>query len=216
MAVSTIAIKRFWTEYVPAPTDTDPLAMRAIDWVEYGAVGSLDRSTTCSPVKKLLNVLPLMDRSDPAILAANERMDIIKRAYDAWKLGQETPVEGTPLAAWNGISREQADVLRTFSVRTVEEVASLTDSHLERIRIPALRELIKQAQRFLASADTTRYAQELAQRDRTISEQGQAMADQGEQIKALLAKVNQLAEMVAAKEDEGEETDGKGKRKKAA
>ena len=202
--VNTIAIKRFWTVYVPAPTEADPLAMRAVDWVEYGPVGSLDRSTTCSPVSRIMQTLPMTDRGNPAILAAHERKDIIERQYDAWKQGQEAPVEGTPLAAWNGISREQADVLKVHSIRTVEEVALLGDAHLERIRLPHLRELVKQAQRFLASADTVRYSQELQQRDATIAEQGQLVADQGDQIKALLAKVNELASMVAGKAEEDE------------
>lgn len=196
MAVATLAIKRFWTEYVAAPTEENALAMRGVDWVEYGPVGSLDRSTTCCKVSSLLNVLPMVDRGNTAVLNAHERLSIIKPAYDAWKTGQEAPINGTPLAAWNGLSPEQAEVLRARSVRTVEELAALGDAHLERIPLPNLREIIKQANRFLQSADTVRYAQELANRDGAIEKQGALIADQAEQIRALMSKVSELADMV--------------------
>src|SRR3990172_7527810 len=131
------------------------------------------------------------DQSNPSIVMAHARADIIRRHYRAWKDGQEAPVEGTPIGAWNAVTPEQAEVFRTRGVRTVEDVAALTDAHIERIPIPHMRNLIHQASLFLESREASRAAAALAERDKVIKDQGDQLGAQQAQISALLERIDQ-------------------------
>lgn len=57
---------------------------------------------------------------------------VVEPAYNHWKTGQEEPTVGTPLSAWAGLSRSQAEVLKLLHLRTVEDVAEMNDSAGER------------------------------------------------------------------------------------
>lgn len=102
MSVAQIHIKRFFTQFSPAPTPENPEAMRAVDWVEYGPVGSLDKCTTIDKVSRLRAVVKDTG-SNPVAAMASAKWRAIEPFYDAWKKGNELPEHGTPLAAWNGV-----------------------------------------------------------------------------------------------------------------
>lgn len=212
MSVPMIAIKRFWTEYKPDPAD--PAKMVGRDWVEYGPAGSLDRTSTRTPISTISNLQPLHDQGNPAIAMAHIKWDIVRPAYEAWQKGQEAPTTGTPLAAWNGVTPEQADVLKLRSIRTVEDVAALTDAHIERIALPQLRAIIAAAKRFVDSADTVRFAASLGEKERLIADQQTQISDQKSvletqqsQIADLMTKMAELTAFVTDKavDDEGNE-----------
>ena len=99
---------------------------------------------------------------------AHHRWNVIKPAYEAWKRAEEPPEEGTPLAAWNAVRPEQAEVLKINGIKTVEHVAGLTDAHVQRIPVPNLRELKRQAQMFIDSADQMRFAARLDEKDKQL------------------------------------------------
>lgn len=212
----TLFVKRLWTQYKQDPDDAAKYA--PIDWVEYGQIGNLDRSTTIDRISRLRDCLiPLADNADPAVMMAHARWEAIKPHYDAWKAGEEMPEVGTPLAAWNAVTHEQASVLKSNGVRTVEEVASLTDTHIDRIRVPRLRDLITQAQQFLEAADANRVANSIAKRDEQINAQQAEIAEQRDTIAELMRKVDALANMVAdTSEDETSVKRGPGRPRKAA
>lgn len=180
-----ISVYRFWTDYTPSETGE----ARAIDWVEYGPVGLKSKNTTVSKVSTLSRVIRGANMNDAAKTAAL-RWDAIEPLYKRWKNGQELPEHGTPLAAWNGVTAEYADVLKVHGLKSVEDVAAMTDVHFERIPLPQLRNLTEQAKRFLASQDTVAVAVDLAKKDEQISAQAAQIAD-------LITKVNQLAEIAA-------------------
>lgn len=50
------------------------------------------------------------------------------REYEAYKSGKLIPLVGTPLAEWAQISASQVETLKYHGLRTVEEVAGLTDA----------------------------------------------------------------------------------------
>lgn len=215
MSAPMIAIKRFWTEYAPDPQD--PAKMIGVDWVEYGPAGSLDRTSTRAKIISLSALQPMHDQGNPAIVMAHMKWDVIRPAYEAWKKGQEAPVSGTPLAAWNGVSPEQAEILRSRSIRSVEEVAALTDAHIERIALPNLRSIIAAAKRFVESADTMRFAASLGEKERLISDQQNQISDQKAilesqqaQIADMMAKMNELTTMVADRAVEEQNLPGEG------
>ena len=110
--------------------------------------------------------------------------------YEAWKSNNEIPETGTPLAAWAGVTSEEAETLRTYAIRTVEDVAALQDSMIQRVPLPGMRAKRDMAQRFLASADSRKFETAMAEKD-------QELAD-------LRAKLDNLADMMAEKLDEAE------------
>jgi hypothetical protein len=139
-----------------------PAKLKAVDWVACGPIGGNDRSVTHDRVARLAKLQPLAGAQNPAVEMAHLRWSIIEKHYRAWLAGQEPPVEGTPLAAWNALNPEQADVLRANSIKTVEEIAALTDAHIARLPLPNMRELIRQARHFIDASEQTRFAESLA------------------------------------------------------
>lgn len=154
------------TEYV---TDKDGNTVGR-DWVEYCAPGQASFAVT--------SALAHHAKRNSVLWAA------IGPAYEAWKSGQEVPVDGTPLGAWPGINETQAEAIRAIGLRTVEDVAAMTDTIMARIRLPNARSIRDLAQRFITAKD-----------DRAVE---QALADKDREIADLKAKMDQLADMVAA------------------
>jgi len=62
----------------------------------------------------------------PATPADKQRFP---RHYDAFKQRIEMPVEGTPLTEWPAISRSQAEELSFYHIKTVEQLANVSDSN---------------------------------------------------------------------------------------
>jgi hypothetical protein len=201
-----LQIQRFWTDYVPERDHLedgklvkgDAAKLVPVDKVAYGPLGRIDNALVNATVSSILRVKPFVDANDPASVMSHIRADFIGKAYDAWKTGQEAPINGTPLAAWNGLTPEQAEIFRARSIRTVEEIASLNEATRAHIPLPNLSSIVSAAKRFVDSADQTRFAAALADKEKQIDELRVGNVDRDEQINALIAKVNQLAELVTA------------------
>lgn len=186
-------IHRFWTEYKPDPNR--PGALREVDMVAYGPIGARDRTVTIERVSRLALVDTKTDPSvNPAVAMARGRWEFIKPRYDAWKDGQEVPQNGSPLSMWTQLGREQVETLQSHGVKTIEDLAALTDGHIQRIQITGLRSLIEGAKRFLAAADSNRLTAEMTARDETI-------ANQKSEIDDLRQKLDELAGLVAQQVD---------------
>lgn len=162
-----IFIKRFYTEYkIQADGST-----KEVDWVEYGPIGSAQYLMSPHRIKDLQPAnLDGKNSSNPVIQMAHARWNLIRPKYEAWKSGQTVAVNGTPLAAWNGVSAAQAENLRMNGVHTVEDVAKLTDAHKNRIRIPGLTNIVENAKRFLLSVDKTAVTKALEEKDAQIAD----------------------------------------------
>lgn len=122
------------------------------------------------------------DQDGEKLRFMSHRWAQIEPAFNAFKEGREIPLNGTPLAAWAGITQEQAEVLRQHSLRTVEEVRDLTESQLERVRLPGMRELRNQAKLFLENTTASANAAREAEKDAQI----EAMRERMEAMEALL------------------------------
>ncbi len=73
-----------------------------------------------------------------------------RRQYDAWKTNPGEKLEGTPLAEWAGVTRSEVEELAYFHVRTVEQLAGLSDGNAKNVgTVLALRQ---KAQDFIAKA----------------------------------------------------------------
>ena len=116
---SAVRVLDFWTDHHPDATGN----LVAHDWVRWAKVGS-NGATTDERVDRI-------KKSNPVV------WDAIRRPYEAWKDGQEEPVNGTPIEAWPGISKGQLAQLRLLNIRSVEDLASVNDAALDRIGMGA-------------------------------------------------------------------------------
>lgn len=71
-------------------------------------------------------------------------------AYDAWRTGQEMPVQGTPIRGWPLASPSQQQNIIAANVRTVEDLANANQEALGRIGMGAL-DMKERAKTWLAS-----------------------------------------------------------------
>jgi hypothetical protein len=60
------------------------------------------------------------------------------QAYEAWKNGQEVPLQGTPIRGWSLLSPAQQDNIIRANVRTVEDLAQANEESLGRIGMGAV------------------------------------------------------------------------------
>jgi len=202
MAGPQIFIHKFWTEYKPETVRKEVTVggktkevfeptgnLRGVDWVAYSPIGSLQKTMLTEAVHRLAAVVPMEGRAaiNPAVQMANARWNEIKPAYEAWKSGREVPVNGTPLAAWAGITPEQAELFRMKGVRTVEDIAALTDTHKRSMGIPGLHDIIENAKRFISAQDKTVVTKALEQKDAEIASLKDQMAEMAEMMKELVA-----------------------------
>ena len=172
-----IRIIRFWTKY---PKRNGEIV--AEDWVEFCAPGRGATATTPAPISALSRVIENHDPQNTAAQMAHDRWNGIKPAYEAWKAGREIPTHGTPLAVWPGVTQEQADVIKTFGIRSVDELAGSPDSVLTRIQLPGIRVLQEQAKAFLLAKDQSRVADAISAKDGEIA----SLRDQLEELRQLV------------------------------
>ena len=59
------------------------------------------------------------------------------RMYEAFKKGQELPIDGTPIKSWGVISPAQQKTLIAMHILTVEDLAKVNDEGLKRIGMGA-------------------------------------------------------------------------------
>lgn len=195
-----IAVQKFWTEY--KPNKKDPSKMIATDMVAYGPVGQLDRTINIEKITRLSKLMPLQgNEQNPAVAMAHARWDAIKPRYEAWKTGNELPIQGTPLAAWNGVTPEQAEILKASNIRTVEEIAELNDATRARIPLPGLQDLIQSAKRYVASSDFVQYQKALADKDeqiRRLELQGESHKEDMDEMRGAMAEMRNMLSAIQA------------------
>lgn len=138
--------------------------IHVVEWVRKGTNGATNRMS-----------VDRLKTDDPAVWA------VVRPVYESWLKGQEEPTEGTPLSAWAGVNKRQAQKLRDIHIRTVEDVAGMNDAAMDVFGMGA-RALRDNARRFLASKPTAQMAAELAARDASID----ALRSQVAELTALM------------------------------
>lgn len=176
-------ILKFWTTYSPDGKG----GMKATDMVAYAPIGEANLSVATEAVSRISKVVPWEPGSENiAVFQANQRWNIIKPAYEAWKNGHALPESGTALGAWPGIAPDTADALRMAGIRTVEEVAEMSDGIATRLPIPGLRDLRITAAAFLKAADRTKISTDLAKKDEELASMRAEMEEMRQLLKAKL------------------------------
>lgn len=193
--VPAIVPLNFWIEYEPQPDGT----MKEIEKVEWSRKGT-QNTTTVEKISRLSK--PGLDGAVTPIWEA------LKPYHERWKAGQEAPVNGTPLAAWPGATPHLVKALEPYHIRSVEDLADLTDGTMARIPLPGIRGFRENAKAFLSAQSTTApVAGEIA-----------ALREQNENQSREIAELTELVKSLAAEKgvDVADEKPRRGRPKKAA
>lgn len=106
------------------------------------------------------------------------------RQYHDWKSGQMEALSGTPLAEWPGISRSQAEELAFFKIRTVEQLANVSDVNIQ--KIGPVQHLKQKAIDYLERSKGTAVDQQFRAEHDRMKATIQAQENQIEQLRAAL------------------------------
>lgn len=207
--VANFRIMRFYTKYVPVMRYDEKLGRdvpdldetgvqkrKAVDMVDIAPIGRSISQITPHSVSSL-SKLPPKESADgnPAVKMAWDRWERVEPAYKAWKTGQEMPVSGTPLSAWHGLTQEQAEALRSMGLRSVEELAELSDGVVSKIPFPGARDIIAAAQMFLKAADRNKIVQQVA----SVEAENKTLKDQLEEMRKIVLEMQAASEAEAPK-----------------
>jgi len=101
------------------------------------------------------------------------------KQYQAFKNDEAEIVEGTPLTQWNFVTAAQVEELKYFGIRTVENLATVTDTNAQKFMgINLLRQKAREYIEATASdAPIAQLQDDIAKRDATIAEQSDLLAD---------------------------------------
>ena len=116
-------------------------------------------------------IVPGDKNSIPEERVKDSHRDRWPNQWAAFEKSREAPVEGTPLDEWAGVTRSQVMEMGSFHVRTVEQLAGLSDAQLAKVVPMGGHALRQKAQRFLDQAKDERPLAEALQRIRELEEQ---------------------------------------------
>ena len=101
------------------------------------------------------------------------------KQYAAFKNDEAEILEGTPLEKWGLISAAQCEELKYFGIRTVENLANVTDTNAQKFM--GINLLRQKAREYIEAAKSdapiAQLQDELGQRDATIAEQAELLSD---------------------------------------
>ncbi len=175
-----IRVHKFYTKAEPVkdvngkPTG----ATKYNDYVEYGPPGLANMLSVVARVDRIMRVQsPDENDSNPASAMAWNRWKYIEPQYEAWKRGEALPETGTLLAALSFLNEEALAVLKAAGVKTVEDLATLIDTNMEKIKLPQMREKRAQAKAFLEAKDANVATAKLDAQAQEIAELKAQMAE---------------------------------------
>lgn len=115
--------------------------------------------------------------------ATDKDKERFPKAWNAYQQGLEAPEEGTPITQWPQVSAAQARELAHVHVRTVESLAALSDSSIQRMG-PGYQQLRQQARHYLESAKNNANATAVARENEELREQIRLLKEQMEAMEA--------------------------------
>ena len=114
------------------------------------------------------------------------------KSWAAFEKGLEEVTEGTPLAQWPAVSTSQVKELQHVHVRTVEQLASLSDGGIQKMG-PGYQRLRSDAQNWLKAAQGDAASTEVMRENETLREQNALLTEQIEALKAQLKDAEDAA-----------------------
>lgn len=114
-------------------------------------------------------LIPGDAKSAPVQLVDKNIRKQFAKSYQAFKEGRELPAEGTPVEYWLGANDARVHVLKSMHLRTVEQVAEMSDTVVNSVGMGG-RELRKRAQTFLDAQSQSKVADILSRKDNELDE----------------------------------------------
>lgn len=105
-----------------------------------------------------------------------------RAAYDKWIETQEQPAEGTPLELWPPLPKHLVEEWRYFHVRSIEQLAALSDTNVQRMGMGVL-EWRKKAQAWLEDAKTGAASQKLVSDNERLMREVERLTRQVQELK---------------------------------
>lgn len=186
----TVTAIQFWTDYEPDPENAGQL--RSVDWVKWGKRGQFSGAANVEKVARVMK--PLKSMTDDGQMTPNPVWVAIEPQYSAWKQGQATPVDGTPLDAWSALSKAQAQAFREAGFSAVEHIAGIEDGELGKVRLPDTRRVRDLARAYV------QHRTNFAATEHRLASQDAELAD----MKAQLAEATAALQRLAASAEDGE------------
>ena len=127
------------------------------------------------------------------------------RQWEMFEAGHRTEqIVGTPLKEWPALTASQVAQMNALGIYTVDQLAALSDTGLERLGMHA-RTLQKKARAFLEAATSTAPIEQLTAENERLKEEMAAMRKTQEETSAALLRANQLMEQMMASQKAAEE-----------
>lgn len=111
--------------------------------------------------------------------------------WSAFEKGMAPPSYGTPVEQWGRITPSLANTLRTINIRTVEDIASLTDAGVNEVG-PGGFKLRDDARKFLSLSQASADLSRMEDLEKANKEKDEALRTQAGQLADLESKVAQL------------------------
>ena len=105
-----------------------------------------------------------------------------RQSFDRWKAGTTADVDGTPIKGWPVLSAAQQSAIISAGILSVEDLAQLPDSELQRIGIGAVSYKQKAIAWLTSAKDIGQTAEKLAAQDTEIQELKRLVQNLSEQL----------------------------------
>lgn len=129
---------------------------------------------------------------DREIRAADLQNPEIAKLYEHWKRGLEAPLTGTPLEQWPVVNAAQVDTLRVVNIRTVEQLAEVSDQNVTHLGM-GYDTLRKQAANWLAAAKDASHLTKMQAQHDELQAQYEATRRQLDEVMAELRQLKSTA-----------------------
>ena len=156
-ASRSVRIIGFRVENVPLDPRQPNLGTKEVEFVDLTTVGNAKYMVVPWRVKDVMR-------------DTNGVWEVVEPHYNAWKQGEAVPTSGTPLSAWQGITRHQIEAVRLLGIYTVEDMAAVTDATLQKLPGPNLRSVRDAAVAWEKAKDTRAVTADLAAKELEIQE----------------------------------------------
>lgn len=118
------------------------------------------------------------DVNEGKMMHMNAVWSVVGPAYEAWLAGNELPETGTALTSWAGATPDQVGILRKFGVKSVEDLAAMSEALRGKIPLPNTLDLIRQAKIWSEGKDTADMAAQIAELQQQNTAMMEMLADQ--------------------------------------
>lgn len=182
---------RFETKVLPDPVRTKADGVQRFKNQDF-AITTVPGDTKSNHIDKIEAFFEKKTQEMRAGRIRPQWLEDWKRDYKRYQEGQEIPVDGTPIHGWKLLTGAQQEELIRMNVRTVENLANLTDDGIRNFGMGAI-ELKRRAKAWLEQNESKETgALKLAE----LSRENDSLRDQ---VLALASKVEELDKALAAK-----------------